>query len=87
MTTKTKVYRFKATGGFNINRKFKAGLSYNGEDICRFTLPDGRTVRLAIALEVESKDGNNFKYITSESEMTELGFECLDYDSLTFEEC
>jgi len=81
---KTKVYKFNATGGFDINKKFKKVLSCTG-DICAFRLPDGRSVRLAVALEVESKDGNNFKLITDEFDMAELGFEGLDYKELTFE--
>ena len=81
---KTKVYRFKATGGFDVNQKFKEIPScVNG--IMAFKLPDGRSVSLVIALEVEAKDGHDFKYITSESEMAELGFEGLDYGELIFE--
>ena len=82
MRTKTKVYRFRATGGFDVNKKFKEIPScVNG--IMAFKLPDGRSVSLVIALEVEAK--GNFKYITSESEMAELGFEGLDYGELIFE--
>lgn len=81
----TKVYKFKATGGFDINKKFREIPSCSG-DVCGFELPDGRVVQIVIALEVASKDGNSYKYITSEKTMAELGFEGLDYDKLIFEE-
>ena len=79
-----KIYRFEVTGGFDVNKKFKEKLSCTG-DVCALKLPDGRTVRPMLALEVESKDGNSFEYITDEIDMSALGFEGLDYDNVGFE--
>ena len=82
---KIKTYLFKVTGGFDINRKFKEELSCISK-VVGFKLPDGRTARPIIGLEIESKDGNKFEYVTSESKMSELGFEGLDYGHVFFEE-
>lgn len=80
---KFKMYSFVVTGGFDINTKLKPCLSCIG-NIIGFTLPDGRTVRPIIALEIESRNGNNFQYITHEIDMEDLGFSCLDYDTMEF---
>ena len=51
-----------------------------------FQLPDGRLAQLVIALEVVDSKTDSYKYITSEKQMERLGFSCLDYDRLVFEE-
>jgi hypothetical protein len=76
-------YRFTVTGGFLIDKTLKTERSFDGTPI-GFTLPDGRTVRLAVALEVELDGGADYRYVTSETEMSELGFTCLDYDQTDF---
>ena len=81
----SKIYKFEVTGGFDVNKKLKEKLDHSGSYVCAFKLPDGRTVRPMLALEVESKDGNSFEYITSEIDMSDLGFEGLDYDHVGFE--
>lgn len=78
-------YRFEATGGFDIPSCFEQQLDASGK-IFGFKLKDGRIVRLAVCLEVESKDGKKYKYITKESEMCKLGFCDLAYDELSFVE-
>jgi len=80
-----KIYNFNVSGGFDISDKFEEVLSCTGE-VYAFKLPDGRSVKLSVALEVESKNGRSFKYIISEAEMSKLGFECLDYTDSSFEE-
>ena len=76
-------FKFDATGTFLIEKKFEQELSCIGETV-GFKLPDGRTVKICIALEVEDADGKSFEYITNESDMNALGFRCLDYDDLKF---
>ena len=83
---KAKRFTFDVAGGFDID--FPEVLAADGS-VVGFTLPDGRTVRLCIALEVEAanpKEATDYKYITSEREMDDLGFRCLDYAHLEFEQ-
>ena len=80
-----KVYRFEVTGGFDVNKKLKEKLDHSGSYVCAFKLPDGRTFRPMFALEIESKDGSSFEYITDETDMADLGFEGLVYDHVGFE--
>jgi predicted butyrate kinase (DUF1464 family) len=79
----TNEYTFEIRGGFNIN-KSNTGVRAADGNVVGFRLPDGRTVRLIAALEVESSDGTTFDYITSDKEMEDLGFGCLDYTCLDF---
>lgn len=76
-------YCFTATGSLLIDKTLKIERSFDGRPI-GFVLPDGRTVRLVVALEVELDGGTNYRYVTSETEMSELGFTCLDYDQADF---
>ena len=85
MIKETKIYQFEVTGGFDIVSELKKELSYDKRTI-GFKLPDGRTVRPCIALEVESEDGCKYEYVTSEQKMAQLGFEGLDYGNLEFVE-
>ena len=73
---------FKIKGGFDISKKNKPLLAANG-DVIGYTLPDGRIVRLVVALEIENFD-NTFKYVVNQDAMETLGFENLDYSELTF---
>lgn len=76
-------YKFEVTGGFDVKKGLKPIKPF--DDIVAFKLPDGRSVRLIVALEIESKAGDmDYKYVTSENEMAELGFECLDYADARF---
>jgi len=54
--------------------------------VAGFKLRDGRTVRPVIGMEIESKDGSRYKYVTSQNEMAKLGLEDLEYDVSDFEE-
>ena len=76
-------FKFDATGTFLIENGFEQELSCIGETV-GFKLPDGRTVKICIALEVEDADGESFEYITNESDMDALGFRCLNYIDLKF---
>ena len=87
VTTKsdtTSRYWFQATGGMDVAKGLKMELSQLG-NITGFRLPDGRVGQLAIALEVESADGTGYDYITSEQEMSKLGFSALEYADLHFD--
>ena len=83
MSKRTNEYLFEVKGGFDIAKENKPYLANDG-GIIGFTTPNGATVRLAVCLEVESPDGKTMRYVTSEKEMAELGFEGLDYSSLDF---
>jgi hypothetical protein len=83
------IYRFNITGGFDIRTNLKEVHSNAEGVVVGFELPDGKIVRPCICLEVEDTNADQFteqpfKYITSEREMAELGFEGLDYDQLDF---
>lgn len=80
----TNEYKFVAEGGYDIDSNLTPEANAFGE-VVGFKLPDGRSVRLVIALEVSDEYGDDFKYVTSEQEMSELGFDCLDYERLNFE--
>jgi hypothetical protein len=79
----TNEYLFEVKGGFDIDKRHLTKKAYDG-NVVGFNLSDGRTVRLVVALEVESADGEKFEYVTDEYEMSELGFSCLDYQCLNF---
>ena len=74
---------FEVKGGFDISKNLKPYLAANG-DVIGYTLPDGRIVRLTVALEIENPKTNKFTYITNCHAMNILGFENLDYSDLTF---
>jgi len=77
-------YNFKIKGQFNeVDRKL-VEITDHASNIVAFLLPDGRTVQLVMALEVLSPEGDKISYVTNESEMVELGFNLLDYESLNF---
>jgi hypothetical protein len=75
-------YLFTLTGGYNVSPDLKEYLSFNGR-VVGFTTPDGRVIRMTVALEVEEADGS-FSYINSEKEMMQLGFGSLEYDIAEF---
>lgn len=87
MTTKNKdkEYVFTATGGWTINSDLIPVYDAFNQ-VVGFQLPDGRLAQLVIALEIVDEKTDSFKYITSEKQMERLGFCCLDYDRLVFEE-
>lgn len=76
---------FKVTGGFERQDNLKPELDAS-EAIVGYQLPDGRLIRLVIALEIESKDGGSYEYVTSEQEMEKLGLGLLSYDDISFYE-
>jgi len=80
----TNIYHFEVTGGFNVKNDLKPELSTHTGNLTRFKLPDGKYVSLIVALEVMDSDEGDISYITSETEMNNLGFEGLDYKELRF---
>jgi hypothetical protein len=86
METNASAYLFAVEGGFDIDGAHMPEKACDG-NVVSFALSDGRTVRLVVALEVESADGEKFEYVTDEYEMSELGFSCLDYSRCDFEPC
>ena len=80
-----KDYQFDVTGGFSIDGELEPELSCR-ESVMGFKLPSGETARLVVALEIESEDATHYKYVTSEKEMDDMGFRCLDYDRVEFRE-
>lgn len=72
---------FELEGGFSIPDVSIPLLSAQHE-VVGYILPDGRKVRLVVALEVE--DNDKYHYVTSEQEMASLGFEALDYRTSEF---
>jgi len=78
---------FTVKGGFDISKKLKPMKGAAG-DIIGYTLPDGRIVRLVVALEIENTKSKMvseaFDYITSSAAMELIGFNNLDYSELTF---
>lgn len=79
------ITEFTVSGGFDISSQVERVLAYN-DTISAYKLPDGRTVRLVVALEVESADGTSYEYLTSESNMDSIGFTNLDYQDTSFTE-
>jgi hypothetical protein len=76
---------FRVTGSFEMDSNIKDAEEHSPMQTCSFKLPDGRVVRLVVALEVENPCNNAFAYLTKESDMTALGFTCLDYDETVFQ--
>jgi hypothetical protein len=55
--------------------------------IIGFELPDGRMAKLIVGLELATKVNSEFDdytYITSQQEMDQWGFGCLDYSMTSF---
>ena len=84
-----KIYKCSIICNFRVKGNFKEYIpnpTYS-EDIVGFILPDGRTVRPIIGLEVESKDGTSFKDVTTQKGMDKLGLILgEEYDDKRFEE-
>jgi hypothetical protein len=49
-----------------------------------FKLPDGRIVRMVMALEIENPDTGNFEYFSDCSKMESIGMTLLDYFKSNF---
>lgn len=73
---------FSISGTLEVAPDLIARADWEGT-ICGYQLPDGRTVRLAMALEIESTDGE-FSYVNSDVDMARCGFTCLDYEKISF---
>lgn len=80
---KTNTYRFEVVGLFKINKDLKTLRAFDGTPM-GFMLPDGRSVRLSVALEIASADGLSHDHVTREAAMAELGFECTEYKQTDF---
>ena len=78
-----KIYNFVVTGQFDIDSENTPQEDAYGAR-SGFILPDGRTVRLVVALEIESTDGEEYKYIVSQKAMEEIGFNLFNYDETNF---
>lgn len=77
-------YEFTIRGCFgNVSQKNIEIVDASG-NVVGFQLPDGRMAQLVMALEVVSADGTKAEYVTKEEEMEKLGFDILEYASLTF---
>lgn len=75
-------YRFEVTGGFDVVSNLKTTFAADGA-VISFTNHKNQTIRLVVALEVETP-GKGMKYYTSQTAMEELGFDGLVYDQLDF---
>ena len=78
-------YEFKIKGYFGNISSSNIEVADAPGNVVGFLLPDGRTAQLVMALEIISADGTKAEYITKESEMTDIGFDVLEYDYLVFE--
>lgn len=84
MTTTEKDYSFVVSGAFSVDNNLKPIFGVLNT-IVGFILPDGREARLIVAIEVENKITGDYDYVTSEKQMSDLGFGCLEYDKADFE--
>lgn len=83
MAEKMTEMMFSVEGGFDIDNSLIKEEAHDGT-IVGYKLPDGRTARLIVALEIDPGDDRDWEYVTSEAEMRELGFKNLDYKHLMF---
>ena len=74
--------RFVVSGSIQVSGTPEEDI--NGE-VCGYRLPDGRFVRLAVALEIEAEDGNDYQYLSTDQEMQKVGFSVIQYDQTQFE--
>ena len=82
-----KIYRCVISCTFRVKENLEPKEAPHNQAIVGFTMPDGRVIRPIVAMEVESKGGNQYRDVTSQNEMGKLGLEDLDYDDVTgFEE-
>jgi hypothetical protein len=80
-------YAFKVTGEFEVASHLKPVFGRQNT-IIGFELPDGRMARLIVGLELETKvnpEIQDYAYITSQQEMDQWGFGCLNYSMTSFE--
>jgi hypothetical protein len=84
MTTTEKDYSFVVSGAFSIEDNLQPIFGARNT-IVGFKLPDGREAQLIVALEVLNPKKDSYKYLTSEKQMSDLGFGCLEYDKADFE--
>lgn len=80
-----KVYKCTVICSFRVKDTYEE-LEDNSGAIMGFTLPNGKEIRPIIGLEVMSKDGGNYRDVSSETSMAKLGFEDLDYEVSDFQE-
>lgn len=80
---KPREVRFEVTGGLDVPEDYQEIRSAVGE-VVGFRLPDGRTVRLMVALEVEAPGGESYRSVAALSGMEALGFTCLEYADARF---
>lgn len=74
---------FTITGGIDTPVDATPILSHD-DRIVGYQLPDGRKVRLSLALEVESADGETHTYAATGEEIERLGFGVFDYRDAYF---
>lgn len=80
---KTREVRFEVTGGVDVPADCQEVRSAFGE-VVGFRLPDGRTVRLQVALEVEAPGGTDYRAVVGQRGMEAMGFTCLEYADARF---
>jgi hypothetical protein len=81
------LYAFKVTGEFEVASHLKPVFGRQNT-IIGFELPDGRMAKLIVGLELETKvnpEFDDYAYITSQQEMDQWGFGCLNYSMTSFE--
>jgi hypothetical protein len=78
------VVKFEVVGGFDVVKEKLTPFEAADGSVVGYILPDGRHVRLVVALEVENQKTGKFTYVTSSDGMAKLGFLGLDYDHLDF---
>ena len=72
---------FAVTGCFAVDPALVPVLCAMGT-VVGYRLPDGRVVRLVVAVEIE--EAGKFTYTAIEADMDKLGLGCLDYTDTYF---
>lgn len=81
-----KDYKFRVEGGFTVDVPKEIVNDNPHCGITEFELPDGRFVRLIVALEIHDPKTDTMEYVTAERRMSTLGFTELEYVCAEFEE-
>jgi hypothetical protein len=77
-----KTMLFQVHGGFDIEQKFTEEYDTNG-NIVALKLPNGKTIRLCVAFEIEDENGD-FKITVDENDIRQLEVCGLDYEKTEF---
>ena len=74
--------RFVVTGSIDVKGR---QVLDNFGNICGYKQPDGSTVKLVLALEVENKQGTKYEYLVTDKQMLARGFAIGMYGQTNFE--